>query len=400
MVFETDEEDEDNEHRGSHDRFELDTTFIMPKVSMDTPLSNTCRQMTITLLSSCDLSCHNETNQLMSSVQRELGGNVNIVHLSLEKQSLRDRSNDQIIKDSNLIFIVNDGSFVFIDFLNNIFNGLEGPKDISESDYEDDSLPKLTVINMMTVNYFINLFDLINNLKPYQIWKTSSLSQQNLLNKFKDFIEYEMDNSLYCTTLSKETRSKFESSFVKERSNSVYSSLITVKRPNYKKLEKQFKAELSVDSSQVNPLNLDLKRLSCFNAICLVFGRLMNHSEKFSISTPSSSKIPNLYLIGSFTVGVSLGLGIASGLARVVGLYLSDGINTIADSIEPKTLVKEIKVDNSILSKLSNSVFENEDVFDGLVKYLSNLLSGLQSTSSFMVDAAKGGFQKLMAVVF
>lgn len=385
MVFETDEEDEDDFPHSS---------FIMPKVSVNLPninlqnvplntQTNNPPPLTVTLLSSCEVSYETETNQLINSINSELNGNINMIHLSLELKSIQSHLSEELIRNSNLIFIVNDGSSVFIEFFNKLST-------------MEDSMPKLTVINIMTFNYFVNLFDLIQYLKPYQIWKAPSLNQQALITKFKTFLNYELDNCLNCKVLSKDLKRNLEKEFNKnDKVPSVYSSIIPTKRPNYKHLEKKYKAELLESQNSIDPLNLNLRKLSCFNAVYTALNQLMGSRETNTIDNSHNSS--NLYMITSFLIGVSLGVGITSGLAKLFTVYISDGLFTLNDTITPTEIVKETSSVDTVLNKVMEDVGE---IIGDCSQYLSSFLSGLRQTSSFMVDAARGGFEKVLKFLF
>lgn len=409
MVFETDEEDEFKQYESN------DNVFIMPKMSMSQDHS---KKLTVTLLSSYNVNYINETNQLINSIRHELNDNVNLLHLSLDK---RKSINADIIKKSDLIFIVNDGSFIFIDQLNKVFTDLKKSGDVSENEdeYGNDSLPKVTVINMMTVNYFINLFELINSLKPYQIWKTSSLNHHNLLIKFKQFIEFEAGHSVYSPEVTTEggPNMGLSISVPDQRNNSVYSSLISHKRPNYKLLEKKFKSELLESSRNIDPLNL--KKFSWLNSIYALLRKAYFSSEAGqehdggndrSSGSDEGSKFP-MYALASFTIGIALGIGVAASFSSIVSLYVSNGINNFSQLAkpEPKLILKESKLDSSIATKILDQLSDLKIVCeDSLAQLfsaefvnevsdcLSSILDTIKHTSSLMVNGVKGGFEKLM----
>lgn len=401
MVFETDEEDEEYTHLGSHD----DNVFIMPKMSMSQEAD---KQLTVTLLSSCNVNYVNETNKLINAIKHELNDNINLIHLSLDKSKPIGNLNASLIRNSNLIFIVNDGSFIFIDQLKKVFK--------HESD--DDEIPKVTVINMMTVNYFINLFELINNVKPYQIWKASSLGHKNLLTKFKQFIEFELDESCYSPDLATSDPYKGLSiSIPHERSNSIYSSLISNKRPNYKLLEKRIKAELLGSSSSIDPLNL--KKLSWLNAIYSMLSKAYygapvenrNTITDNESSTPTETSNSRVYLLASFTIGIALGIGLTTSFSKTVSAYLSHGIHnfSLLAKPEPEVIVKNVELDHSIITKISNQVLDvsavceenikkllSTEIVDEISNYIGHFLDNLKHTSSLMVNGVKGGFEKVL----
>lgn len=419
MVFETDEEGDDFDLNRiiSHN---VNDTFIMPKMSVN----QSFRPFQITLLSSCE---SDDINQLAQYVKSDLYDHniINVNHFDL-----RDTTgiNEDAVKKSDLIFIVNDGSFIFVEYLARIFNN---------NDY--NSAPKLTLINMITVNYFINLFELINKYQPYQIWKASSLKQQTLLEKFKSFVKLELDNHIVDSSIigsSVADSSIVDSNVVDdcfdkttnhnnlnltltnnnngrpsmEKSSSVYSSLTSNKRPNYKLLERQIKSELLNNSSFViDPLHLS-KNFSFIRGLYSIANALVKSDDNHSYN--------KLYVLGSFALGISLGVSIASGSTTVFAVYLSNVFSkvvpyftnyTYATSTTPSsppTPTNESSLfDFNKFSPTLNMYFQNfcsevksTELFQNLCHQVVSALNSLRLSSSYLVNSVCGGLEKLVGI--
>lgn len=334
MVFETDEEEE------------FKDTFIMPKMSMSSSTVSIC---TIANFSKTEIG-----DLLESSKDHD------IFHVNIKNFN---HKNIDRIKSSNLIFVINDGSNKLVEFLSKIFEG----EDLTFSD------SKITIINMITVNYFTNLLDLINNFKPFQIWKTSSVNSGKLIKEFNEFINSEISHK----------------SSPSETNSSIYSSLITTTNSgkNYKFLEKKFKNDLFVNSNNVDPLQL--KKFQIFNNI---LNKSLNDDE------PNES-FNKLYMLASFTIGISLGFTLANILSKYFTFYLSQElvkplevpISEVQQQVDLKSVVDHFKMN---LIKLFNS-----NIIDEFSRCFFSLLDNLKFTGGFLFDYASSGLDKLMTIV-
>lgn len=399
MVFETDEEDDGfddiakfttNESCVSYDEDEeveddektlnvnLNHTlqsFVMPKMS----ISDKCFQ--ITILSSKDFIYHQETINLLEDMRNnwdfDSSYSIHVNHLSLDSGGKTDYN---LIQNSNLIFIINDGSMVFTDLLT------------LNEDY-----PKVTVINMMTVNYFANLFDLINILKPYQVWKSSSLKQTKLINNMKNFIKNELSDDFICQDGG---GGKYNLEYCKKlahqhskHSNSIYSNLVPNKKLNYKNIEKQFKSDLQYSSiyENIDPLKLssNFYKIDILYAILgKLFHKLYSSPRQQALppipnDTPSSSlsNTKNIWLFCSFSLGIGLGISIASGAITVIGLYIYDQLyytfNTSRESLASPSPFYDAPSETSLLNQFSESVLSSLPRIGELTNLVSNSLSDL-----------------------
>lgn len=358
MVFETDEEEDDDETLGgpvhkkispivpispSIPNFKLNQdSFVMPRMTVSDNYTvkmrkhsrlqkNSIREnekqtsfLKIVVLSSSAYEV--ETVQLVDNLRKNVASyshRLCFSQISLQKSPL-DVDDEEHIRDSNLIFLVNDGSFVLVDCLSKIFP----PGDNETSSSLDDLLPKLTIINMITVNYFVNLFELINSVQPYQIWKISSLSNELLNKNIKEFVELELNGP---ENGKDSEQSSLSLTFLNSsRSRTVYSSLISSKRPDYKRIEKKFKTELQLSASNLNdvdPLSISAK---C-NYVNIVTS-LVN-----SISPVNNGVVSGkVWILCSFALGVGLGISIANGAATIIGLSVCNTLSSPWILVQPK----------------------------------------------------------------
>lgn len=416
MVFETDEEDNDDDRN----HVNPPNSFIMPKMSISErpnihDYSGRSSRFQVTLLSSYG-SYKVDTNYLVKSIERELSCDcIGIRHVNLDihndyRSSSFLRFDKSLVKNSDLIFVVNDGSSVFLEYLTSVFGG-----DVQLDEDSMEALPKLTIINMMTVNYFVNLFELINYLKPYQIWKTSSLKQEKLVNKVKDFIEIELNQLDHFESNKVATKDTNLSLVVSNvgRSQTMYSNLILHKRADYKGIEKKFKTDLQGSSSFSDPLLIS-SNFAHINILYSILMKLFSTSQlsqnivAVDKSTPKSSRF---WLICSFTVGIGFGIGIASGATSVVGLYIYEKFLQFSpgqtqqcipvSSPATKPIVDTV-VDLSKEFQGSMFQFYNEvstDLIGELRSFSTLYVSYLRSAGDIVIDCIRGGLEKVVGLV-
>ncbi|KAK6197842.1 uncharacterized protein RJT21DRAFT_6 [Scheffersomyces amazonensis] len=432
MVFETDEEDaipvnvdltgEESDGFTSHMRNA--DSFIMPRLSVSEQTTNfnkTKSSKENDILQVVLLSCQNsytyEVNQLIENIQSELNSflikinHINVSKLSTTSFSKLDRS---IVKNSDLIFIVNDGSSIFLEYLVQIFGETYDSHNVDENES-----PKLTIINMMTVNYFINLFELINYSKPYQIWKATSLKQENLLHKFKRFLQLEsgnvqpMSNNINMNLVL--TKSSASSDM--KRSTTMYSNLISLRKPDYKGIERQFKLDLQSSTTFNDPLQIT-SNFSHFNILQAILNKLIEvvNTKSLELISSSSSKTSKLWIICSFSIGIGFGVGIASGAASLFGYYIYDLLITDYDAVPKISDIETIQPEfhsKSIVDNIAGQYTEDfsdsisqfynaldyPNIVDELVNFSKDYSFYLRYFSSFVLDYFKGGLEKLIGLL-
>lgn len=409
MVFETDEEDEDvDEDRTLSPKMQLfnmgdnPNSFIMPKLTVSDNISNASHYLfQISVLTSPNEN-HTEAYQLIKYLENEFSSHlIKFNHFIVNPKLLL--FDEKIIRKSNLVFVINDGSSIFVKYLCRIFGVVNGIDSVSL-----DNLPKLTIINMLTVNYFINLFDLLNNLRPYQIWKTSSLKQDNLLKNLKTLIEIEfspMREEYFNKTLT--TRDKNLSLTINNKF--MYSSLVPSKKPDYKSIERSFKSELQVST---NIDNIDPLQLSSSFSSLKVFNSIIKKLFAFNAgcaSNENSNNYNRLWLLCSFTIGIGMGVGIANGAAAILNFYfynnyLTSGLNSpqFFDSkqLADDTDFRSTQISNSIahfsnnlMDLLRNYAIDLKDLM--CFNEIAEWPISLRLASSTVIDYFKGGLEKL-----
>lgn len=464
MVFETDEEDDGDEYTyvrsgrsvysvpqfGDEEKTltsnsnnankhiappsNLHSLFIMPKMS----LSENGKQVQLTILSTCNDALKMETQALIDFIKNNVDVllKVRVNHLVIAQSPLKfDMS---LVKSSSLLFLVNDGSLLFIEFMDALLR----------CDRED-LLPKLTVINIMTTNYFINLFEIIHSTRPHQIWKTPSLRNSKLLCKMKSYIDEELsDGTIGKHAQAFKARSrkfnmkhrKTDCSDFKKHSSSVYDSLKPTRKPDYKYIEKQIRSEMlmSLSYAHIDPLQLS-SNLNHMRALLGAFKNFFD-SGSSSPSCPSPDENDdlnilrrNMWLICSFSIGIGMGVTVASGAVAFLGKSLSDFSKSLlpvkSDIVGScqQFVATEGSARNFSTSEMADNLLGVMEVFKGsinnvsktavdslvllvdnsvvnlIIEYLSFAIKELKYISALTTQSVLGGFNKssniLMAMV-
>ncbi|CAN3355388.1 hypothetical protein DICA3_B11298 [Diutina catenulata] len=310
MVFDTDEEDGGEEF----------PRFVMPTMS----LSPAFRIAVVTAMDDP------ESARFLGHISRELAvlDNLSLQHISLSAADAR------FAQHSDLLFVVNDGSEEFVSFMQQVF-----------SDRDDG--PKLTIINMTAVNYFINLFDLISEVKPYQMWKAPALTPQ-LVAKTASFIESEYSG---------------QPRLLQAADPSVYCSLVTTHRSDYRRIERQFRSDLTSSMSGADPLHIGSK---------FFIARPLYYMLKRAFVS-SGGNGDRFWVVASFTLGVGLGMSIASGVATMVGYYIWELLGSVEPPAPPAPPVAVPVSSPSELKVLTDVV--STWVRGGMEKFMHLLMS-------------------------
>ncbi|KAG7191684.1 uncharacterized protein KQ657_002820 [Scheffersomyces spartinae] len=419
MVFETDEED-------GNDGEDLDvelvnhgdcgasttTTFIMPKMLLSTNNSSnessnvnaskgvSNGRFNVVLVS---LAYLEETAQLLKSlgVLKKANSKLNIYHINL----MSWKHDDSLVRKANMVILVNDGSPGFVYFLSQVFSPI----------HNNNILPKLTIINMMTTNYFVNLLDLIQFWKPYQMWKTTSLNSDRILACLEACITRELsanatddaadDDSILFgsgnSNIPEATSVSICSSMVYSQGLQLSKSSPPSSKPNYKHLEHQMKSEMITCSHYSDPLQLSSK----VQLVCSLLGKLSAEysNEKSIINDDDNNDDDNsLWMIYSFTVGMGLGIGLATSAATILGYLLSDPKGTITES--PVTIgttekppsstntnpILDIPVLRELLGFFTNSNWNY---------WFQMFSSDLRVVSSLVMECVGGGIMKVCNLI-
>lgn len=362
MVFETDEEDPLD---GEPEILPNQKSFVMPKMRLSEQ-----QILDIVVLSNSHAA---ECEALVDRIKNDLvSTKMSITNLPVS--GVGDSADLSLaLRQADLVFMINDGSPLFIKCLETVF---DQPDSISA--------PKLTVINMMSVNYFINLFDLIAFMRPFQIWKTSSLHQQNLVTRIEDYILLEsLMDSLECQGTP--------------GIDSIMDLSVTrTAAPNYKQIERQIRHELqdSVSLSSSDPLRLS----SSFYHVNILYTiiKKMFHTHNNS-SNPHDSGDSKLWLFCSFALGIGLGVTLAGSAATVFGFCVSNAITQVDEKPEIKGLlahpVRAVDFVDEWVQEIVDSQF-----CCTITRWWDNFSGSMQLFSSHMVEAVKGGFEKVVCM--
>lgn len=441
MVFETDEEDLDHNDLPdkivafSHDLDDdrtltstsavakhvatpasLHTSFIMPKMSLSVDVAH----LLLVIVTSLNDTLARETADLVAFVQRNCDG-VYVSHLALAAPPLQ--LDVSVARNCSLLFLVNDGSLVFGDLMAAVARGAA-------------DTPKLTVINVMTSNYFVNLLDIINHVKPHQIWKSPSLKNDRLLDKMKAFLDEELALATE-TGFAKELhakKQKFKNKAARRKArsvsprNSMYDSLIpTTNKPDYKNLERQIRSEMlmSLSYSNIDPLLLssNLSHMKALlNAVARYFG---------STSPDDSGKVSSMllqgkfWLIFSFSIGLGIGVTFASSavtvwtarsydklkgicnMQRSVVLVVTpenSGAFATTDVMERASQIWEAYIDHAtrVCSNYCDQVvssIHHSHIARSVVEYCSSVFSDLRSFAAYALQSAFSGYEKTTRLV-
>lgn len=439
LVFETDEEDNDLAEEGSANdlclvpsatggpmaRFDDDDqtltsatqahsmpvflnsqnthqSFVMPKMS----LSQDCAKFRLTILSSNTESMIQECNALVAMIECAVfdqTSHLHISHLALSKTP--EKVELALIHNSDSVFIVNDGLLVISETMTAVSRSI--PKGVE--------FAKVTVINILTANYFINLFDIINSVTPFQIWKTSTLKTDKLSDKIKAFVETEMSSRKKTKEKLKGgkrgkrgRRSKNTScSLSKEHSKGVQST-------DYKALETSIQNELvsSLTLTYVDPLNFS----SSLSHLKALLDSLPKTLPFGSDDDPNSVK--RLLVIYGVSLGLAMGVVLGTGRLARIAYAQYDQFKELSQ-LAPTTL--NIEMDLTTFSNQLGTVLVTEkfkvaaeyfldgldDIYAHYVKnspcgeiissfgvFINRLVTEVKFLSASVVDSTKGGFDK------
>lgn len=442
MVFETDEEDDDDDDDdetgvatniiasspqfGDDDKtltngllrtkhvsvpHNQQTSFIMPRMS----LSDSATAYRLTVLSSSNKSLRSEVTELIEYIRQNINPaivrNLHISHLVLEQPPFD--FDLAAVRSSDLLFLVNDGSWVFSQFLASLVGTAK------------DQYPKLTVLNIMTSNYFVNLLEIINYLTPHQVWKALSLSSDAILLKVKTYLDSELGSHdryrrEYESQKQRFKRDKLKPS--KRNSKAMSSGLVPTKKTNYRRMERQLCEELlmSLSLHDVDPLNLS----SSLGHMKTLFDGLVKFFSTSGLpQLPSEANLLRddyFYLFCSFSVGISVGFVVASGAAAVFGTgaftrlllrspddaqqlvavaqkpasaaYFADTLNGLDRGVDYLASCVRVCV-NQVVGRSKPVVQESALVIDTVVNDLA--LFG-----TFLVQCAWGGLAKATGLLF
>lgn len=290
------------------------TSFIMPRMS----LSETGSSYRLTVLSSSNEMFRLEASALINYIRRSVEpGIVQKLHISHLVLAQPPFDFDlAAVRSSDLLFLVNDGSWVFSQFLANLVEPAH------------EHYPKLTIFNIMTSNYFVNLLEIINLVTPHQILKALSLTSDATLLKVKIYLDSELSDHSHVTYNREYETQKQRFNKHKPRSSKntqpMYSSLVPTKKVDYRRMERQICAELlmSLSYHDVDPLNLS-SSLGHMKTLFDGVVKFFSSSHKPDLTSDRNPFRENyLYFVCSFSIGIGVGVVVATGAVAA----LSSGV--------------------------------------------------------------------------
>lgn len=379
--------------------------FVMPKMS----LSQDCIKFQLTILSSNNQlmiqECHSLITMIEDAVQSpNSSARLHVSHLALSQAPLKVELG--LMHNSHSLFLVNDGLLVLSEAMTAVARSIPKGADVA----------KVSVINILTTNYFINLFEIINSVTPHQIWKTSTLKTEKLFSKIKSFIESEMASVKKTTKEQKRKKAK-------KGKKKPLSKLIpiegVVESQTYQTLKNSLQDELAalLTLDHVDPLNLSSS---------LGHVRLIVNSISKSLAFGSSkdfTSLKRMVIVCGFSVGIGVGILLtANEIVKFVSeQYHKFKVLTFTLDAVPEKLV-EISIYPSEFSsvlvtekfKVATEYFMEglDDVYDYYIKdslvgdfvlslgrVVNVLTSDMRSFSSLLVASVHGGYDKSSALV-
>lgn len=435
MVFETDEEDGDDDedvagpstrsvastpHFGDDEKTLTDrkqqckrisltenqhTSFIMPRMS----LSDSTVTYRLTILSSASEDLNLEVATLIAfirdSVDPAIVQKLHISHLVLAQAPFG--FDYAAVRSSDLLFLVNDGSSVFPQFLSCLVCPTNG------------CYPKLTVINIMTSNYFVNLLEIINYITPQQLWKAPSLKSNAVLLKVKDYLDSELtDHSPdrykreYESQRHRWGKDKLQARGRKKYPPPMSSDIGPSKLTKYKRMERQISEELlaSLSYQDVDPLNLSSSLVhmrTLFNGVLDLF----SGSRRPGLAREETSNHKYIYLFCGFSLGLGMGAVLATGATAVASGFISQlllhpsvptfQLMVVTKEQGPVTYITEsMNIFNRGVDYLTScvhlcvdQVIETKPVLESVL-FVDTMVSEVTLLSAYLIQYARGGLTK------
>lgn len=363
LVFETDEEDEDDSGKTSAmphfpKRIELQRnllSFIMPQLSFSSDSS----VHTMLVVSSPEMN--GEAPRFVASLQEHLA-HIRLEHLVLAADTLL--ANTPLSARIDLLLVVNDGSSCLAEAVKYVAQGLRPPK--------------LVVVNMLPCNYFLNLFDIITAERPAQIFKTTELCADALLQKILSLVSKPPSDG-----------------------QALIPPSMVVLKPDYKTIERDLRQEMALSRSleAIDPLQLS-SNLSYLKLLA----KLVPKDNKDWLTNE------RFWFACSFSIGIGIGLTLNA-------LQFFRAVKHLLLSEEPAQVAKasrgycETQIASHAGQAASHIFVRMESVFRSLAArclelaakpselVMNSMLSRLQSGSTVVIDSALNGFWKLREAV-
>ncbi|KAM9928413.1 hypothetical protein OXX59_001858 [Metschnikowia pulcherrima] len=421
LLFETDEEDEDedasavigvaadggrptiassNSQRLCSVRTDSSQTFIMPRMHLSDELS----PIQLTIVSSTEKCLSDEINNMMDFIQSSSASfsSISISRIALERRPLAEEVT--LAKDSDVLLAINDGC-KWVAILVALLAETRG----------DDRLPSFTVVNLLTSNYFENLFEIIRHLRPDQSMKATSLRSSVFLKKLKILIEKEsakktsasFSNAVRSNSEEIRTCSEIGTSMEKTVSGSIV-------KPDYKNIERVIRNEIvySPEYNAVDPLRLSNSLRHMRVLVDSMKEFFVSGSTDDSVANLSSVNRETLWFLCSFSIGI--GLGFTLNAFQVFHAFKRSMF--VESSPMPEIIVKSSSRE-LYLRSVSDECAKLADHFiariDGMSTTMTHFLSRFESwggvtigkvcrecktLSSTVFDSASRGFLKVKSL--
>ncbi|GEQ72643.1 hypothetical protein JCM33374_g6330 [Metschnikowia sp. JCM 33374] len=375
-------------------RTDSSQTFIMPKLL----LSEEIETYQLTIVSSMNKSLDEEIKFLIDFIQQNLDSpsyRLSITHIPLAKPpSLEEIS---LSRNSNLLLAINDGCVWLSVLIGSIVGGHTGR----------EMLPDFAVVNLLTSNYFANLFDIIRNLRPHQCIKSPSLKDNACLSKIKLLIEKELNKDKATAKLYSHEVQK-NNSHVYESHPSCRGLSESIEKTDYKKMEKTIRHEMvfSPEFHSVDPLCLS-SSLSRFSILATSLGEYFEF--RTSDINPTMFSVlhrETLWFFCSFSVGI--GLGFTLNALQVFKMLRSTLFVSASPSpvpaLKPSSRELYINLIAQRISKVSEHVTTRLDDFStrmieifaawGITNF-ENMGSAMKTATTIAFDLAMSGLSRI-----
>lgn len=408
MVFDTDEEDDDYTYvRSATSTYDDDTltgpdthkhvatpanlhsAFIMPRMSLAD--GDDSVQLAIVTTGTVRL----DARALMDYVRTVVAPSrrrVHVHHLALARAPLAVEL--RTVRAAQLLFVINDGLRTVVEFVEALLAG--------------GAVPQLTVINIMTTNYFVNLFDILSATRPHQIWKTPSLGNAAFLTRMSAYIGDQLDT---CCP-NQENTGESDKLDVRFNRSSVYDAL---PRPDYRTLERRIRGELlmSLSYTNVDPLHLS-SNLSHLRVLAAACTRIFSTSDDSAVLALA---VRHAWILCSFSVGIGVGVTLASGAAAHVARNSTAWARSMAalDVAAPCVQLTDrgplvaTEFVEAVVRSVSTTAMALVDAVAALadnvlvhaaVEYLTMAMHELRVVSSLALLSVAGGLRKSSHVLF
>ena len=362
-------------------------SFIMPRLSLISELQSQriSSAFVLSVLGSSECISREDAHNVFDDIKNELR-DTNIIVNFLYVESEDDHALRNGIQESRLIFVINDGSDALLDFF------------VSRAVFVFDTknTSKLTVINMLNLKYFITLFHIIRLLRPYNIWKMSSIRNTKCIKLLRNYLLEEISPT--------ETIGAYGLTVYDGKSSS------SLKKENYKSMVKSFKDELKANSSfeYVDPLQIT-SNFPSIRLFSLMIQKLSESNSHFSISNFICEHFRAIY---AMTITIGLGVGMVQ-LSRAVQVYLTRDQDLSVVDLPPdrNMVVSHVEgaisgVRKSVVAKILDGYefysdyIKNSKIYQNLIYWLSTNSHKVKYFCCWFINCAKDGIDVISTSLY